>query len=67
MYNIASSNVISIEYNNAEKYSKKSIKPNNTSISTRIKVKLRKKKKKQECKKDQVVTVIVDDSMVKDI
>ena len=51
MYNIALSNVISVEYNNAEKYYKKSIKPNNTSILTRKKVNFRRNRKKQECKK----------------
>ena len=67
MYNIALSNVISTEYNNAESYSKKPIKPNNTSILTREKVNLRRNRKKQERKKDQIITAIVGDSMVKDI
>ena len=67
MYNIASSNVISIEDNNAESYSNKSNKPNNTSISTGKKVNFRHNRKKQEPKKDQIVTAFVGDSMVKDI
>ena len=58
MYNIASSNVISIEYNNAESYSKKNIKPNNTSILTRKKVNLKRKRKKQECKEDQILQLL---------
>ena len=66
-YNIAWSNVISIEYNNAKSYPKKSIKPNNTSILTRKKVNFRRNRKKQERKKDQIITAIVGDSMVKDI
>ena len=65
MYNIASSNVISIEYNNSELL-KKSIKPINTSILTRKKVNFRLNRKKQR-KKDQIITAIVFDSMVKDI
>ena len=59
MYNIASNNVISIECNTAESYSKKSIKPNNANISTRKKVNFRCNRKKQEGKKDQIVTAIV--------
>ena len=58
MYNIASSNVISIEYNNAESYSKKNIKPNNTSILTRKKANFRRKRKKQESKKDQILQLL---------
>ena len=46
---------------------KKSNKPNNTSISTGEKVNFRHNRKKQERKKDQIVTAIVGDSMVKDI
>ena len=65
MYNIASSNVISIEYNNSELL-KKSIKPINTSILTRKKVNFRRNRKEQR-KKDQIITAIVVDSMVKDI
>ena len=65
MYNIASNNVISIENNNAESYSNKSNKPNNTSSSTGKKVNFRHNWKKQEGKKDQIVTAIVGDSMVK--
>ena len=67
MYNIASNNVISIEKNNAESYSNKSNKPNNTSISTGKKVNFRHNWKKQARKKDQIVTAIVGDSMVKNI
>ena len=59
-------NVISIEYNNAESYSNKSNKPNNTSISTEKNVNFRQNRKKQKRKKDQIVTPIVADSMVKD-
>ena len=57
-------NVISIEDNNAESYSNKSDKPNNTSISTEKNVNFRQNRKKQERKKDQIVTPIVGDSMV---
>ena len=67
MYTIASSNVITIEYNKAEGYSKKSIKPNFTSILTRKKVNFRRNRNKQEHKKDQIISAIVGDSMVKDI
>ena len=59
MYNIASNNVISIECNTAESYSKKSIKPNNANISTRKKVNSRRNRKKQEGKEDRIVTAIV--------
>ena len=45
----------------------KNIKPNNTSILTRKKVNFRRNRKKQERKKDQIITAIVGDSMVKDI
>ena len=66
MYNITSSNVISLEYNNAESYSK-SIKPNNISILTRKKVNFRRNRKKQDRKKEQIITAIVGNSTVKDI
>ena len=45
----------------------KNIKPNNTSILTRKKVNFRRNRNKQEHKKDQIITAIVGDSMVKDI
>ena len=61
------SNVISIEDNNAESYPNKSNKPNNTSVSTGKKVNLRHNRKKQGHKKNQIVTAIAGDSMVKDI
>ena len=46
-------NVISIEDSNAESYSNKSNKENNTSISTGKKVNFRHNRKKQGRKKDQ--------------
>ena len=46
------SNVISIEDNNAENYSNKSIKPSHTSILTGKKVNFRHNRKNQEQKKD---------------
>ena len=45
----------------------KSIKPNNSSNLTRKKVNIRRNRKKQERNKDQIITAIVGDSMVKDI
>ena len=53
IYNIASSNVLSIEDNNAESYSNKSNKPNNTSISNWKKVNFRHNRKEQERKKNR--------------
>ena len=43
----------------------KSIKPNNNSILTRKKVNFRRNRKKQERKKDQIITAIVGNSIVK--
>ena len=60
-------NVVSIEDNNGESYSSKSNKLNNISISTDKNISFRYNRKKQEQKKDQIITAIVDDSMVKDI
>ena len=45
----------------------KSIKPNNNSILTRKKVNFRRNRKKQERKKDQIITAIVGNFIVKDI
>ena len=45
----------------------KNTKPNNTNILTKKKVNFRRNRKKQERKKDQIITTIVGDSMVKDI
>ena len=59
-------NVISIEFKNAKSYTNKSNKPNNTIISTEKNVNFRQNRKKQKRKKDQIVTPIVGDSMVKD-
>ena len=59
--------VMSIQDNNADSYSNKSNKLNDTSISTEKKVNFRHNRKKQERKKDQIVTAIVGDSMVKDV
>ena len=59
-------NVISIEFKNAKSYTNKSNKPNNTIISTEKNVNFRQNRKKQKSKKDQIVTPIVGDSMVKD-
>ena len=67
---LGTSNIISIEYSNAESCSNKSNKPNNTSISTGKKVNFRhnsKSAKKQERKKYQNAKAIVGDSVVKDI
>ena len=49
--NCDANNVISIEDNNAESYSNKSNKPNNTSISNEKNVNFRQNRKKQERKK----------------
>ena len=59
--------VMSIQDNNADSYSNKSNKLNDTSISTEKKVNFRHNRKKQERKKDQIVTATVGDSMVKDV
>ena len=64
MFNIAFDNVISIEDNNAESYSNKSSKPNNTNVSSGKKVNSRHNKNKQERKKEQIVTATVGDFMV---
>ena len=60
-------NVTSVEDNNSESCSNKSNTLSNTSISTEKKVNFRHNRKKQERKKDQIVTAIVGDSMVKDV
>ena len=45
----------------------KSIKPDHTSILFRKKVNFTRNRKKQERKKDQIITAIVGNSVVKDI
>ena len=65
--NFDANNVISVEESNADSYSNKSNKPNNTSLSIEKKVNLRNNRKKQQRTKDQIVTVIVGNYMVKDI
>ena len=60
-------NVISVEESNADSYSNKSNKLNNTSLATEKKVNFTNNRKKQQRTKDQIDTVIVANSVVKNI